>query len=78
MELATLEKEALSLDVKARGHLVGVLLRSLDEIDADANEAEIEKLWLAEVQRRDREMDADPSIAIPYDEMMSDLRSRYR
>lgn len=79
MDLATLEREALNLDIKSRGHLASVLLRSLDETDEteDLSEEEIEKLWLVEVERRSREMDEDPSLAVPYEDMMKRLRERF-
>lgn len=79
MDLATLEREALNLDIKSRGHLAFVLLRSLDETDEteDFSEEEIEKLWLVEVERRSREMDEDPSLAVPYEDMMKRLRERF-
>ena len=79
VDVATLEKQALSLNIKERGHLATVLLRSLDDEDGEnrLSEEEIEKLWLQESSRRNEEMDADPSIGKPVEEVMRDLRARF-
>lgn len=79
IDLATLEQQALSLDLKERGHLASVLLRSLDD-DQDGDnlsEEETEKLWLDEAIRRNKEMDEDPSIGRPAEDVMRDLRARF-
>jgi hypothetical protein len=47
-----LEDHVLKLDLEARAALAEKLLRSLD----DLTEAENEKLWLAEAQRRQQQL----------------------
>ena len=56
IDFATIEKQALSMDRGSRGRLVSTLLRSLDETDQETiSPDKIEKLWLQEIQRRDKE-----------------------
>jgi hypothetical protein len=76
MDVATLEKEALKLDRRSRKDLVSKLFRSLDEsAEDDALSAdEIEEMWLREVERRNKEIDADPSILIPGENVMREMR----
>ena len=79
INIADLEKQALRLGAKDRGRLASILLRSLeDEDDELLSEDEIEKLWLEEAIRRNKEMDDDPSIGRPFAEVMSELRARFR
>lgn len=87
IDVAILEKQALSLNFKERGHLATVLLKSLDEDESDdkpsreeddkPSREEIATLWLEESMRRSKEMDEDPSIGRPGDDVMRDLRSRF-
>lgn len=76
IDLATLEKQVLSLNIKERGRLASVLLRSLGDDDGEdhLSEEEINKLWLEEVIRRNKEMDEDPSIGIPIETVMREMR----
>lgn len=76
VDLQTLERQVLSLNIKERGRLASVLIRSLDE-EEDNNcllEEEIEELWIKEAIRRNKEMDEDPSIGIPAETVMSEMR----
>lgn len=61
MTVADLEAKALELHPKERARLAQRLLESLEAL----TEKEIEALWLQEADRRDRELDKDPSRAIP-------------
>jgi hypothetical protein len=54
MNIQTIEQEALHLPIEYRARLAEKLLLSLDAL----SETEIEKLWLAEAQRRAAEIDA--------------------
>ena len=54
MSLEELKSEALKLTPEARAKLAQVLLESLE----DLSEAEIERLWVEEAIRRDKEVDA--------------------
>ena len=58
-------------DPPGRARLAEVLLRSLDEL----SEMEIEALWLAEAERRERAWDAGEVKGIPAEEVMRELRS---
>ena len=56
-----LVEEALKLPSRAKANLARQLLASLEPLP----EAEIDRLWLDEAERRDRELDAgDSSILI--------------
>jgi putative addiction module component (TIGR02574 family) len=71
MTLNELETEALRLDPKSRALLAERLLGSLDAL----SEAEIEKLWLDEAERREQEWDAGKVEGIPADQVLRELRS---
>lgn len=78
VDFATIEQQALNLDHGLRGRLASALIRSLDETNEETmSREEIEKLWLIEVQRRDKECDEDPSVLIPFDDVMKKLREKY-
>jgi putative addiction module component (TIGR02574 family) len=70
MTLEELEAEALKLDSKSRARLAGKLLDSLEY----PSEAENEKLWIEEAQRRNAQMDADPDSGIPADDLFREAR----
>lgn len=76
IDLPTLERQVLSLNIKERGRLASVLLRSLDDEESNNkfSEEEIEKLWIEEAIRRNKEMDEDPSVGIPVETVMSEMR----
>jgi broad specificity phosphatase PhoE len=71
MKLSELENEALRLDPRSRARLAERLLGSLE----DLSEGEIEKLWLDEAERREREWDAGKVEEIPADQVLRELRS---
>ncbi|MFZ1702527.1 MAG: addiction module protein [Pyrinomonadaceae bacterium] len=75
-DIATLEKEILSLDRQSRKTLISKLFLSLYENAGDdaLTENEIEESWLREVERRSSEIDDDPSILIPGDLVMQEMR----
>jgi hypothetical protein len=50
------------------------LLESLDTLSED----EHRRLWAEEAARRDAELDADPSMGRPADEVFRDARARLR
>ena len=72
MTVEELESAAMKLDARSRARLAERLLRSLEAL----SDAENEKLWAEEARRRDEELDQDPSLAQPADEVRSDARSR--
>jgi putative addiction module component (TIGR02574 family) len=69
-----LEEEALKLPVGERARLAEILLESLDTLSED----EHRRLWAEEAARRDAELDADPSMGRPADEVFRDARARLR
>ena len=71
MTVADLEAQILELDPKERARLAQRLLESLEAL----SESEVETLWLEEADRRDRELDADPSRATPGAEVLREARS---
>jgi putative addiction module component (TIGR02574 family) len=65
MDLKTLEKEALRLSAEDRAALAQRLLLSLDDLPA----AEHSELWLAEADRRARQLDRGEVEPIPAEEV---------
>lgn len=74
MTTSDLESEVLKLDPKERARIAQRLLESLEAL----SQGEIESLWYDEAERRDRELDEDPSRAIPADQVMREARARVR
>lgn len=72
MSSEEIEAEALKLDPKARARLAGRLLESLEEL----SEAEIQQVWAEEAQRRDAELDGDPSAEIAGDQVFRESRAK--
>ena len=71
MTLDQLEQEVLKLSAEERARLAERIISSLDV------EAEIEQQWLAEVQRRDAELDEGDVAAIPMEDALSSVRERF-
>ena len=71
MTIEQLEQEVLKLPAEERARLAERLIASLD------NEAEIEKEWLEEVQRRDADLDSDAVAAIPMEDALTTVRNRF-
>ena len=69
-----LEKDLLRLDHRVRARLAHVLLASLDALTDDENE----RLWVEEAERRAVELRADPTIGIPLEDAVTEIRSRLR
>ena len=65
----TIKEEALNLDLDARATLARELLLSLD----DLSDAENERLWLDEAERRQAEFREGRVAPIPGDEVMEQL-----
>jgi len=74
VKLSDLEVEALKLDPQERARLAERLLDSLQELP----ETEVEALWLDEAERRDREADEGRVTLIPADEVLAELKSRFK
>ncbi len=72
MSLEELESEAMKLDPKARARLAERLLESLDTL----SDAENERIWAGEADRRDRDLDSDKDGGRRGDEVLRDARDR--
>lgn len=72
MTLEELEKEALRLNLTSRARLATKLLNSLEAL----SEAEIERLWAEEAERRNEEMEKGVVVGRPADEVIRDARAR--
>ena len=69
-----LESQALKLSRKERARLAQRLISSLDQgVDADT-----ERLWLAEAERRLAELKSGKVTAIPADKVVKKVRSALR
>jgi hypothetical protein len=72
LSIEELESEAMKLDPKARARLAGKLLESLDAL----SEAENERTWAEEAERRDGDLDSDRDDGRSADEVLRDARDR--
>ncbi len=78
IDVAILEKQALSLNFKERGHLATVLLKSLDEPENELSPTEWERLWAKECQRRVAEMESGEVEGIPWEDVLAEARTLVR
>ena len=74
MKPSVIAKEALHLPVKERAKLAQRLLESLD----DLTEAEADKLWVAEAERRARELDEGTVKPISAEELDRRVRAQFK
>lgn len=74
MTIKDIETEALKLLPSERARLAEKLLESLE----DLSEAENEQVRAEEAERRDKELDSNPSESTPADEVFRDARSKLR
>ncbi len=74
MTTTQLVEEALKLDPQDRADMANRLLASLDGL----SEPELEALWLAEAERRDRALDTGELKSRPAEEVFADIRSRLK
>jgi hypothetical protein len=72
MTIDELRDEALRLAPEARAHLARELLSSLDGL----SDADVERLWLDEADRRDHELDSGAAQARPADEVLARTKAR--
>ncbi len=75
IDAAIIERQALSLDIKERGRLASVLLKSLDEPENELSPAEWERLWAKECQRRVAEMESGEVVGIPWKDVLAEART---
>jgi hypothetical protein len=74
MTVDELMREALMLDVAERASMAHELLMSLESL----SEAEVERLWLEEAERRRAEIDARLVETIPADQAIAEARARLK
>ena len=78
-DTAGLLSDALALPEDERARLARALIDSLDAGDEeDASAAEIEAAWRAEVEKREREMERDPTLVVPADRVFAEAERRLR
>ncbi|MDZ7780364.1 MAG: addiction module protein [Gemmatimonadota bacterium] len=66
-----IEQELLQLPTAERARLAERLIASLDE------DAEIEAAWIAEVRRRDQEIQSGAVETIPLEDALTSIRERF-
>ena len=71
MKIEEIEQELLKLPLAERARLAERLIASLDE------DAEIEAAWMAEVRRRDKELVSGAVEAIPLEDALTSIRTRF-
>jgi broad specificity phosphatase PhoE len=74
MSIDDIEAEALKLDPQARARLAKRLLESLEAL----SDAENERLWADEAERRDAEWDAAGKPGRPAADVLRDARAKLR
>lgn len=74
MKLKDLEREALRLSAEERACLAQKLLLSLDDLSAE----ELDEAWLAEADRRARDLESEEVQPIPADEVRRKARALLR
>jgi len=74
MSYEEIENAALALPPEARSMLAELLLESLDAEE----QQRIDALWATEAERRIKEIENGIVAAIPGEEVMQRLRSRYK
>ena len=72
MKVKELIAEAVSLPVEERTLLIDSLLHSLNPTDA-----EIDKAWATEAERRLEELRAGTAKTIPADQVFAEIRNRF-
>lgn len=66
-----IEQELMKLPAADRARLAERLIASLDK------DAEVEAAWLAEVRRRDEELESGEVEAIPVEDALTAIRARF-
>lgn len=74
MGIEEIEAAALGLDPRARARLAAALLASLESL----SDAENERLWAEEAERRDADWDAASGAARSAEDVLRDARARLK
>jgi putative addiction module component (TIGR02574 family) len=73
MDAQTITEQALKLAPAARAYIAEILIESLDyEEDFPVSEE-----WRQEIQKRCKEIDANPELLLDGEQVMAELRQRY-
>ena len=73
-----MKKKYILLPEHDRAVLAKNLILSLENNDQeDADDAEIERLWIEEAQQRLKEFEKDETIGRPAEDVLKELRSKY-
>jgi putative addiction module component (TIGR02574 family) len=77
IELEELKQAAAKLSEAERAELAYVLIQSLDPDTEEADEFEVERAWLVEVERRAGEVDRGEVRPVPGDEAFARLHRKF-
>ncbi|MDO9270585.1 MAG: addiction module protein [Methylobacter sp.] len=73
MNIETITEQALKLEPASRAYIAEILLESLDYED----DFIVSGKWQQEIQKRCKEIDADPSLLIDGEQFMVELKQHY-
>ena len=76
LDVNQLAQAVLRLPMPARAELATRLLESLDSAALDEPVESVAAAWEAELDRREAELDADPSLGIPAEEAFAHLNAK--
>jgi putative addiction module component (TIGR02574 family) len=74
MTIEEIEAQAMRLDRKARAQLAERLLASLEDLSRE----ELDALWAEEAERRNAELEANPSLGRGVEDVFRDLAAKLR
>jgi putative addiction module component (TIGR02574 family) len=75
---AELLSEALALPIEERAQLARTLIDSLEAEEDELSAAEIEAAWRTEVEQREEEIERDPSVLVPAEDVFREAEHRLR
>ncbi len=73
-DLEELTTKAMALPAESRAELAELLIQSLEEMD----DKDIKSAWLAEIQRRDREIRAGAAVTKTAEQVLREARAQLR
>jgi putative addiction module component (TIGR02574 family) len=77
-EVVELLEKARELPEACRADLAYHLLLSLSPLEPSNPDLTTEAAWVVEVERRCQDVDEDPALAIPWENVIKELRSSVR
>lgn len=75
LDLNQLSEAVLHLPATARAELASRLLESLDAPDMDESPGAVAAAWEAELDRRDADLDAEPTLGLLAEEVFARLET---